>query len=449
MPKVQAYVYDISQGMAAMMGPALVGKPVELVPHTGIVVFGKEYFFGSGPVIGEPGKSVGIPAAKVIDLGETGKTMDELETYINSVLALEHNEANYNLCNHNCNHYANDVAKFLLDGKGLPDSIVNFADETLNTPQGQQMKVMIENMEKQMRSNMGGGGSGLNPFANANGSGAPATPSMPMMPGGMPGMPAAAAAPAATAPAAAASAAPNEELEDALKTIASQAVEAKRACLTTLMKMMENVEKNPAEPKFRKIKLSNAAFNKKVVSCSGGVEAMLAMEWTPDQDPDGEDVWILPSTSSQQATFRQRLQAEVAKLPAAPAPAPKAAASPGLGAMPGLGGMPGQQGFGGTGGYGGLGGMPGGLPGGLGGLGGLGRGAGGMPDPAMMQQMMNNPAMMQQAQQMMQSNPQMMAQAQQMMNDPAMMAQVQQMMSDPNMMAQMQNMMGGRGGGFP
>lgn len=57
-----------------------------------------------------------------------------------------------------------------------------------------------------------------------------------------------------------------------------------------------------------------------------------------------------------------------------------------------------------------------------GGAGGAG-GAGGMPN---MQSLMNNPAMMQQAQQMMRSNPQMMQQAQQMMQNPGMM---QKMMS--------------------
>lgn len=47
-----------------------------------------------------------------------------------------------------------------------------------------------------------------------------------------------------------------------------------------------------------------------------------------------------------------------------------------------------------------------------------GAGAGGMPN---MSSMMNNPGMMQQAQEMMRLNPQMMQQAQQMMQNPGMM----------------------------
>jgi len=162
---VQAYIYDVTQGMAKGMSQLLVGKQIDLVPHTGIVVFGREYYFGSGPLICDnPGKSVPVPVAQTMVLGETRKTRDELEAYINSVLALEHCEQNYNLLNHNCNHYANDVAKFLLEGKGLPDHIVNFGQDALSTPQGQQLRGMIEGMERNMRQ--GAGGSGLNPFGN-------------------------------------------------------------------------------------------------------------------------------------------------------------------------------------------------------------------------------------------------------------------------------------------
>ena len=39
--------------------------------------------------------------------------------------------------------------------QGLPSEIVNIAAEALSSPQGQQMKVMIENMEKGMRQGAG------------------------------------------------------------------------------------------------------------------------------------------------------------------------------------------------------------------------------------------------------------------------------------------------------
>lgn len=427
MPKVQAYVYDITQGMAKMMSPGLVGKQIDYVPHTGIVVFGKEYFFGGGPCIGVPGQTVGVPVYKTLDLGETSKTAEELEAYINATLASEHNEANYSLLHHNCNHYADDVAKFLLDGKGIPSEIVDIAKEALDTPQGQQMKAMIENMEKGMRT-QAGGASGLNPFANANGSG----PAAPVMPAAMPAMPA--------APAVGTTTAANVELQAALADVAGVEKEAQRMCLSTLTKVTENIANNPEEAKFRKIKMSNAAFEKKVVCCNGGTEAMLACGWQPEVEPDnGEDVWLLGDQYARnQGGNLKMFKAALEKLGPAPgAAAPKAAAP--ARPMFGTDAAPPGQGYGAQA----AGGMPGGLPG-MGGMPGMGGGAG-MPD---MQAMMNNPAAMQQAQAM-GVNPQQMQQAMQaMQNNPQMAAQVQQMMQDPNAMANIQNMMAGRGRGM-
>jgi len=160
---VQAYVYDVSQGMAKGMSQMLLGQQIDWVPHTGIVVFGREYFFGSGPCVSDnPGHSVPVPVVQTFVLGETKRNRAELEAHISSTLALEHSEQNYNLLTHNCNHFANDVAKFLLDGRGLPDHIVDFGQHALSTPQGQQLRQTIEGMERNMRQQSGG--SGLNPF---------------------------------------------------------------------------------------------------------------------------------------------------------------------------------------------------------------------------------------------------------------------------------------------
>jgi len=414
MPKVQAYVYDISNGMAAQMSPMLLGKKIDLIPHTGIVVFGKEYFFGSGPCVGEPGKTVPVSVSQVLDLGETGKVSEELEAFIDSSLACEYTPENYNLLSHNCNHYADAISKFLLDGVGLPASIVNVADEALSTPQGQSLRVMIESMEKDMRSNMGGA-SAMNPFGTASG---------------------AAAAPVQAATSALSSTVDTSELVGALKELASSnSVEAQRTALQTLSKVTENVVKNNKDPKFRSIKVSNAAFHKKVSSCPGGVETMLACGWLPGSNDEGEDVWSLDDdAASRQSGFLECIAAALTKLPPAPVATPSPP-TPASNHQTSGAGWPSP-------------GMPGGLPGTAGGL------PGGM-NPQMMQQMMQNPQMMQQAQQMLGQNPQMMAQAQQMMQNPAMMAQIQQMMQDPQAMAQMQSMMGGmgrgggRGGGFP
>mmetsp|Transcript_7228 Transcript_7228/g.22614 ORF Transcript_7228/g.22614 Transcript_7228/m.22614 type:complete len:179 (-) Transcript_7228:36-572(-) len=172
MPMVQAYVYDITQGMAANLSPLLLGKRVDIVPHTGIVAFGREYYFGAGPCVGKPGETVPLEPSQVLELGETRRSREELEAFVREVLAEEHTSANYNLLSHNCNHFADAVARFLLDGRGLPASIVNVAEEALSTPEGQSLRVMIEDMERGMRS--GTGSASLNPFGDAAAAAAPA-----------------------------------------------------------------------------------------------------------------------------------------------------------------------------------------------------------------------------------------------------------------------------------
>ena len=42
---VRVHVYDLSMGMARQMSLALIGRHLDIVPHTGIVVYDKEYFF--------------------------------------------------------------------------------------------------------------------------------------------------------------------------------------------------------------------------------------------------------------------------------------------------------------------------------------------------------------------------------------------------------------------
>ncbi|RYG52999.1 hypothetical protein EON66_09190, partial [archaeon] len=48
MTEVTLHLYDLSMGMARTMSPLFIGKLIEFIPHTGVVVFGHEYFFSGG-----------------------------------------------------------------------------------------------------------------------------------------------------------------------------------------------------------------------------------------------------------------------------------------------------------------------------------------------------------------------------------------------------------------
>ena len=45
---VTLHIYDLSGGMAKNMSKQLVGKQIDGIWHTGIVIYGKEFFFGGG-----------------------------------------------------------------------------------------------------------------------------------------------------------------------------------------------------------------------------------------------------------------------------------------------------------------------------------------------------------------------------------------------------------------
>ena len=46
--KVKLHVYDLSGGLAQIGSKKYIGKQFDGIWHTGIVVYGKEYYYGNG-----------------------------------------------------------------------------------------------------------------------------------------------------------------------------------------------------------------------------------------------------------------------------------------------------------------------------------------------------------------------------------------------------------------
>jgi hypothetical protein len=69
--RVKINLYDLTQGMAKVMSPMLLGKQIEGVWHTGVVVYGIEYYYGGGICTGQPEKTPYGHPVQVIDHGET------------------------------------------------------------------------------------------------------------------------------------------------------------------------------------------------------------------------------------------------------------------------------------------------------------------------------------------------------------------------------------------
>jgi hypothetical protein len=67
MQEVQLHIYDVSQGMAKQFSGMILGKTIDGVWHTGIVVYGKEYYFGGGISYDPPSRTpFGISILKIL-----------------------------------------------------------------------------------------------------------------------------------------------------------------------------------------------------------------------------------------------------------------------------------------------------------------------------------------------------------------------------------------------
>ena len=141
---VQLYVYDLSNGLAKQLGQAFIGKQIEGIWHTGVVVYGKEYFYQGGITNSSPGKSMAGTPLKVIEMGETEIPYELFLEFLNDINA-EYTEEKYNIISHNCNNFSNEVCEFLV-GKKIPDWITGLPNEILSTPLGQMLLPSLQAM---------------------------------------------------------------------------------------------------------------------------------------------------------------------------------------------------------------------------------------------------------------------------------------------------------------
>uniref|UniRef100_A0A0A9YE96 PPPDE peptidase domain-containing protein 2 n=1 Tax=Lygus hesperus TaxID=30085 RepID=A0A0A9YE96_LYGHE len=140
---VYLYIYDLSNGMARVLSPSVIGRQIDGIWHTGIVVYNREYFYGSGGVqVAEPGGVIGPPQEK-LKLGTTHVPIDIFEEYLNGLHETEFRGEEYHLLNHNCNNFSDAVSNFLI-GSGIPSHIVSLPADILNTPYGQLFRPLIE-----------------------------------------------------------------------------------------------------------------------------------------------------------------------------------------------------------------------------------------------------------------------------------------------------------------
>ncbi|XP_060839127.1 uncharacterized protein LOC132920630 isoform X3 [Rhopalosiphum padi] len=142
--EVVLYVYDLTGGMAKSLGQSLLQKNIEGIWHTAIIVFGKEYFFGSNGIsVCDPGTTALGNPLRTHSLGKTCLPEDVFQEYLRGLEQDTFSADKYNLLRHNCNNFSNEISQFLC-GNCIPNYILDLPNEILNTPFGQQLAPILE-----------------------------------------------------------------------------------------------------------------------------------------------------------------------------------------------------------------------------------------------------------------------------------------------------------------
>ena len=148
---VTVNVYDISNGMAGAMSEAILGKKIDGIWHTGIVVYGKEFYFGGGICKDPIGQTPYGTPIKNEAIGSTEIPEEMFIDYLNE-LTSKYTPDNYDLLTNNCNHFTNEAVEFLT-GTPLPVYISGLIDEIRKAPMGEMILNMIGGMATQAQQN--------------------------------------------------------------------------------------------------------------------------------------------------------------------------------------------------------------------------------------------------------------------------------------------------------
>ncbi|XP_022771437.1 desumoylating isopeptidase 1 [Durio zibethinus] len=148
--KVTLNVYDLSQGLARQLSMTFLGKVIDGIWHTGVVVYGNEYYFGGGIQHASVGVTPYGKPIRVIDLGITHVPKDVFEMYLQEI-SPRYTAETYNLLTHNCNNFSSEVAQFLV-GSNIPDYILQLPNEVMSSPMGALLMPMIQNLETTLKA---------------------------------------------------------------------------------------------------------------------------------------------------------------------------------------------------------------------------------------------------------------------------------------------------------
>ena len=162
MTEVKLAIYDLSHGLARSLSAQFLGPAhsIEIIPHTAILAFGREYYFGGGIqncTHGEFTAYSGLMPISIQSLGHTTLTQQQFEAWCTTVGASEFAPETYDLLQHNCNTFSNVAATRGLGlSQGVPQWILDVPGRFLASPMGQMIRPILDNMQLQGPGAVGG-----------------------------------------------------------------------------------------------------------------------------------------------------------------------------------------------------------------------------------------------------------------------------------------------------
>ncbi|CAN6299115.1 unnamed protein product [Urochloa humidicola] len=147
---VKLHIYDLSQGMARQLSTTILGKAIEGIWHTGVVVYGREYYFGGGIQQDQPGQTPYGTPVRVEDLGVTHVPREVFQDFLREI-GPRYTPATYSLLTHNCNNFSNEAAQFLTSA-AVPSYILELPTQVMNSPIGALIMPMIQGLETSLRA---------------------------------------------------------------------------------------------------------------------------------------------------------------------------------------------------------------------------------------------------------------------------------------------------------
>jgi desumoylating isopeptidase 1 len=177
--EVQLAIYDLSQGMARQLSGQFLGPEhaLDLIPHTGVRVYGKEYYFGGGiQCASNPLQfqaSTGLRPIQVQSLGYTTTDRTTFEAWCVQQQQYPHGRftvTSYDLLHRNCNHFSDEAVLHGLHlSRGVPHWILDVPRRFLASPMGQLIRPILEQMQVTGTSPVVSSNSSIGAWGNSSG----------------------------------------------------------------------------------------------------------------------------------------------------------------------------------------------------------------------------------------------------------------------------------------